>query len=291
MPPSSPLTSGARFDPVAGPMPAPGPARSLWKLRHRLRALLGIRRSFRVDGFYYKETSPELLWRALSRKGSGSKEFRVTFPDRSKMLIHCAPDRVYADAVGPLLLPVYQRAATMIRPGMRALDLSCGTGYGAAWLARQVGPSGAVVAVNPDQESIAYAQKRYAPFAPQNVAFEIGDVNALHGETDGGFDAVFSLGCLHLLADDQGFLAELWRVVAPGGWMLIGVPGSGPAVPTNTPTTTGATGPARRYDAAGLIEVLSRPEVLGWFAGAARPELLTTPAEDFHLALLRKPVS
>jgi SAM-dependent methyltransferase len=276
--------TGRKPDPIAGPTPPPGLARTTWKALHRLRALLGLRRAFRENGVYYKETGTELLWRALSRKGSGSKEYRVTFPppDRSKLLIHCTADRIYADAMGPLMLPHYQRAVAMIRPGMRVLDMPCNTGYAAAWLAEQVGPSGAVVAIDPDTESITYAQKRYASGKARNVAFEIGDASSLAGETDGSFDAVLAIGGLARLGEFAGVVKELWRVVAPGGWMLVGVPA---AVFPSAPSFPGSAGE--------LIDAITRaagPLAGGAGAPPVTPELLSTPADDLHLTLVRKHV-
>src|SRR5688572_14021060 len=158
-------------DPIAGPVPRSAPMRGWWRLKHRVRSLMGVRRGFKVQGFYYKETSTELLSKALSRKGAGEKEYRVTFPDGAKMKVHCSVRRPYADIMGPVMLPHYQRAQAMIRPGMRVVTAPCGTGNAVAWLSERVGPSGAVVALDKDAESISYAQRRYAR---ANVAFETG---------------------------------------------------------------------------------------------------------------------
>ena len=78
-----------------------------------------------------------------------------------------------------------------------------------------------MVAVDRDAESIAYAQKRYA--AP-NVAFETGWTDALAGETDGAFQTVVSFDALRNGDDAHAMLTELWRVVAPGGWLMIVAP-------------------------------------------------------------------
>lgn len=261
-----------RSDPIAGAMPAPGLPRAAWRLAHRLRALLGVRRGFRVADVYYKETGTELLWRALSRKGSGAKEYRVTWPDRTKQLIHCTPGRVYADITGPPLLPHYERAMALVRPGMRVLDLACGTGYGAAWLCIRVGPSGAVVAVDPDEESIIYAQKRYPT---RNVAFEVGNEGSLSGETDGAFDAVFSLQVLSGGQNDDSLLRELWRVTGSGGFMMVGRKTSGGA--DENPGTR-----------AGLHTRLVKASGEGG-AAPGIVEFMTTPDADFQVALVRKP--
>ncbi|MBC7771526.1 MAG: methyltransferase domain-containing protein, partial [Pyrinomonadaceae bacterium] len=214
--PQSLVMSG--FDPALGMTPEGRWWRALWRVREETRARLGVRRSFRVGNFYYKETSTVPLWRSLSPQGGGVKEYRITYADGSKQYIHCTPDRVYADAMGAVLLPEFHRVASMIRPGQRVVCLPGGTGYCPAWLGEQVGSSGAVVSIEADKESVLYAQKRYAG---ANIAHETGTFASLRGETDGSFDAAISISHVPQESDAQ-VLRELWRVIAPGGWMLVG---------------------------------------------------------------------
>lgn len=191
------------------------------RMAARLRLMLGLRRSFVVDGIRYTERSTEPLRRSLSRKGIGLKEYDAVFPDGAKLRLHCTPARVYADVTGALLLPRYRVVEDLLSPGMRALELGCGTGYGAAWLLERVGPSGAVVALDRDRESVKYAQRRYQT---ANAAFEQGGVETLYGELAGGFDAVLALRGVEAQPGLEATLRELWRVVAPGGWLLVSEP-------------------------------------------------------------------
>ncbi|QKK09246.1 MAG: methyltransferase domain-containing protein [Planctomycetota bacterium] len=101
--------------------------------------------------------------------------------------------RLYADIVGPHLLDPYRLADPIVRPGMRVLDARCSTGFGAAALAARVGPSGAVVALDPDHESIRYARRRYTD---SNIAWEIGGIGSLEGELDGSFDVVIAANAI-----------------------------------------------------------------------------------------------
>lgn len=232
-----------------------------------------MRRGFRVGGVYYKETSTTPLWRALSPKGGGVKEYRVTFPDGVKQYIHCTPDRVYADAMGAIMLPEFQRVASMIRPGHRVVCMPGGTGYGPTWIAAQVGPSGAVVSIEDDTESVLYAQKRYAG---ANIAHEAGAIGSLRGETDGSFDAAISLS--HVPQEnDAAALRELWRVTAPGGWMLVGRTLMEPlALRTRV---AAAVGGARRESAADQEATECGGTV----------ELITGAGDLMQVALARKP--
>ena len=212
-----------------------------------LRSLLGLHRRIVVDGVRYTERSAEPLRRALSRRGSGRKDYDAVFPGGTSMRIRATPGREYADLVGSRLRPVYTLVERLTRPGMRELDAGAGTGNGAASMVERVGPSGAVVALDRDRESVRYAQARYR--AP-NVAFECGWLDALAGETDGAFDGVVCADAIHSGDDPEKSLRELWRLVAPGGWLLL-------ATPTPTPDADArAQGRARAFTGPQLVELV-----------------------------------
>ncbi len=187
-------------------------------LARRLRSVFGIRRSFNVDGIRYRETTTEPLRFALSRRGAGFKEYEVSFRTGGRMRIRCTHERVFADLVPPPNLPVCLRAERLLRPGMRVAVWPCGTGYAAAVVSGRVAPSGAVVALDPDEQSIEFARLRY-PI--QNVSFECGGMENLAGETDGAFDAV--IAALPNVSDEAR-ISELWRLTRSGGWLLIASP-------------------------------------------------------------------
>ncbi len=219
--------SSAEVNPILNPADRPrgsaasAPTRSISRAIENFKSFLGLRRRFEVDGVRYTERSSEPLHRAISRRGAGRKEFEVCFKDGTVQRIRCTPTRVYADISGPELLPCYQIAEQLLRPGMRVLDAATGTGYGAAWLVERVGPSGAVVALHRDRESIRYAQARYPA---DNAAFEIGWTEALVGEIDGAFDGVLACAALTPSDDAEAALTEWWRLVAPNGWLLVVAP-------------------------------------------------------------------
>lgn len=205
---------------------APRPDR-LKELRQQIRLLLGLRDSATVEGVRYVERSHEPLRRAISTKGRGFKDYEVTFPSGERMRIRYTHGRVYADLVGPSALAPYRPADGLIRPGMRLLELDAGTGFGAAWLAQRVGPAGAVVALEEDGESAHFARRRYTL---PNVAIERGSTESLEGEIDGSFDGIVALRVLRDHEQRNPRLKELWRVLTPGGWMLVGGPAAGESI-------------------------------------------------------------
>lgn len=190
---------------------------ALWRVRRVFR----WRRVIRAPGVRYTELTTEPLRRALSRLGGGFKEYEVEFTHAPRMRIRATRRRVYADLAPPPDDGAWVTIASLVRPGDRVLILQGGTGYAAERMSRLVGPAGAVVSLDRDEESTRFAQRRYRA---ANIAFEAGHVEALRGETDGSFDLAASLGSGDPADHDAGVTAELWRVVAPGGDLVLAAP-------------------------------------------------------------------
>lgn len=98
-------------------------------------------------------------------------------------------------------------------PGMRALDVACGTGKVAADLQRAVSPGGAVVGVD---ISTAMIERARARFGQTGLTFVVGDALALPVE-DAAFDAATIAFGMRNLADYRRGFAEMRRAVRPGG--------------------------------------------------------------------------
>lgn len=96
--------------------------------------------------------------------------------------------------------------------GAHVLDVGCGTGRLARWIAEQTGPSGHVIGLDPLPERVAIA-RAHAP----GVGFEVGraeDLSAFPPET---FDVVCMSSVLHWVNDKARALGEARRVSKPGG--------------------------------------------------------------------------
>lgn len=94
-------------------------------------------------------------------------------------------------------------------------DIGCGTGNGAELLAAHVRK---VIAVDQSGPMLEAAKKRLARFS--NVSFADGPVEALPLE-DSSVDAAVAILVLHHVREVDDALSEMFRVVKPGGRVLI----------------------------------------------------------------------
>lgn len=115
-------------------------------------------------------------------------------------------------------------------PGGCVLDVATGTGDLAFALARQVGPAGTVVGVDFAERMLALAREKAARHPAGGVCrFEVADALSLP-YPDGRFDAATIAFGLRNVADLDGTLREMARVVRPGG-RVVSLELSKPAVP------------------------------------------------------------
>jgi arsenite methyltransferase len=101
-----------------------------------------------------------------------------------------------------------------LAPGARVLDVGCGTGRLTRWIAERV--AGNVVGIDPLEDRIDVARSHAS-----TARFEIGRAEDLGAFEDASFDAVCLSAVLHWVADKASALAEIRRVLRPGG--LVGV--------------------------------------------------------------------
>jgi SAM-dependent methyltransferase len=101
----------------------------------------------------------------------------------------------------------------------RLLDVGCGSGDAALALAAGLGIDGEVVGVDASHEMIAVARSR-APSAGCRVRFAVGDALKL-AEPDCSFDVVRSERTLQWLSDPEAAVAEMARVLRPGGLVAL----------------------------------------------------------------------
>jgi SAM-dependent methyltransferase len=103
-----------------------------------------------------------------------------------------------------------------LRPGETVLDVGCGAGLDSLLAARRVGPTGRVVGVDMTEEMVAKAQANAGAAGVGNTAFYHGEADRLP-VADESVDVVISNGVVNLCLDKPAVLAELVRILTPGG--------------------------------------------------------------------------
>ena len=110
------------------------------------------------------------------------------------------------------------REALGARPGERILDVGCGPGFYVAELLDEVGESGSVVGLDASAAMLELARRRCA--GRDNVDFTQADATGLP-VADAEFDAALSVQVMEYVPDVAPALAELKRVLRPGGRLII----------------------------------------------------------------------
>lgn len=100
-----------------------------------------------------------------------------------------------------------------VRPGARIVVVGCGSGQEAAVLADRLQAQVTGIDVTND----------FDPLASQWATLQLGDAQAMEFP-DASFDVVFSYHALEHIPDHHKALAEMQRVLKPGGVYCIGTP-------------------------------------------------------------------
>jgi len=101
-------------------------------------------------------------------------------------------------------------------PGQTVLDLGSGAGLDSILAARRVGAAGTVIGVDFAPEMVEKATQNAAAVGVTNTEFREGEADALP-LADKSVDVVISNGVFNLCVDKRKVLAEVFRVLRPGG--------------------------------------------------------------------------
>ncbi|SHN43193.1 arsenite methyltransferase [Cryptosporangium aurantiacum] len=107
-------------------------------------------------------------------------------------------------------------AVADLAPGERVLDLGSGGGIDVLLSARRTGPTGKAFGLDMTDEMLALARANAAKAGATNVEFLKGQIEAIPLPAD-SIDVVISNCVINLSTDKAAVLAEMFRVLAPGG--------------------------------------------------------------------------
>jgi arsenite methyltransferase len=174
-------------------------------------------------------------------------------------------------------------AVADLHEGERVLDLGSGGGIDVLLSARRVGPSGFAYGVDMTDDMLTLARANAAKARARNVEFLKGEIEALP-LPDAAVDVVISNCVINLSTDKPAVLAEMFRVLVPGG--RVGITD----VVAEDDLTAADRAAAGSYVGC-IAGALSRAEYLGGLAAAGFCEASVTfthqAAPGMHSAIIR----
>jgi SAM-dependent methyltransferase len=109
-----------------------------------------------------------------------------------------------------------------VRPGMRVLDVACGTGGALLEAAHRVGPGGVVVGVDLAEPMVAQAAERLRALNPDRGSAAVAVMDAEQPALrPGSFDVVCVASAIYLLDDQAAALHGLRELLRPGGRLAV----------------------------------------------------------------------
>ena len=129
--------------------------------------------------------------------------------------------RFWVEAPHPLITRERLRATLEPEAGERILEIGPGTGYYTLHLAEWVGREGSLEIFDIQQEMLDHTMRRVAERGAVNVTATQGDARDLPYE-EASFDAAVLITVLGEIPDQERALAEIARVLRPGGRLVVG---------------------------------------------------------------------
>jgi 2-polyprenyl-3-methyl-5-hydroxy-6-metoxy-1,4-benzoquinol methylase len=107
--------------------------------------------------------------------------------------------------------------------GKRVLEIGCGRGGFACWLASQTQVPAEVIAIDFSITAVKMGETFAAQQGLSRITWQVGDIQAI-AHDDESFDTVISCETIEHVPDPRCALRELARVLKPGGRLLLTAP-------------------------------------------------------------------
>lgn len=129
-------------------------------------------------------------------------------------------ERIFRDDTGRIIQALWPEGKP--EESASLLELGCGPGFYACGLAEKF-PQISVLGVDRSARQLAWAEKKASKLQLENCSFESEDVLDL-SHPDETFDALVAARLFTILPDQTRAVAEMYRVLRPGGRCLIAEP-------------------------------------------------------------------
>jgi ubiquinone/menaquinone biosynthesis C-methylase UbiE len=129
--------------------------------------------------------------------------------------------RFWVEAPHPIITRERLRSVLAPEPGERLLEIGVGTGYYSLDLAEWVGPEGTLELFDLERKFLDHTLAAAAERGLGNLVATEGDATDLPF-ADGSVDAVILTAVLGEIPDRAAALAEIRRVLKPGGRLVVG---------------------------------------------------------------------
>jgi ubiquinone/menaquinone biosynthesis C-methylase UbiE len=107
-----------------------------------------------------------------------------------------------------------------LQPGAEVLDVCCGSGASAIPAAVKVGNTGSVLGADLADSLLDLARQKSHQQGLANIEFRCGDFTNM-GLPSESFDAIVCVFGIFFVPDMEAAIAELWRMLRPGGKLAI----------------------------------------------------------------------
>ena len=111
-------------------------------------------------------------------------------------------------------------AMASLREGETVVDLGAGGGLDVFLASRQVGPTGLAIGIDMTGDMVSLARGNASKGGYENVRFYLAEIEAMP-IPDNSVDCVISNCVLNLCEDKDAALAEVFRILKPGGRLAI----------------------------------------------------------------------
>jgi SAM-dependent methyltransferase len=125
--------------------------------------------------------------------------------------------RLLQEVYGPGTERLFHRVG--VRSGQRVVEIGCGSGNIACWMAEKVGPSGWVVGIDNSAAQIEQARKQAQARGLRNIEFHVADACSPR-LPEGSFDIAYCRLVLMHLTDPGKALESMRFLVRPGGHVV-----------------------------------------------------------------------